>query len=59
MAGTNLGEMEDRVKLVVYAQGEYLLVETASKNLRLPSTTLLMNEDFSDAALRLLEKVAS
>lgn len=50
--------MEDEVKLVVYAEDEYLLVETASKSLKLPSNTLLRQEDFSDAAQRLLNKVS-
>ncbi len=50
--------MEDRVMLVVYCGEEYLLVETASKNLRLPSSSLLESEDFSGAALRLLDKVS-
>ena len=49
--------MEDQVRLVVCVQKEYLLVETASKNLRLPSSALFKNEDFSDAAMRLLDKV--
>lgn len=49
--------MEDLVSLVVYGQGGYLLVETDSKNLRLPSSTLFKNEDFVGAAQRLLDKV--
>ena len=51
--------MDDQVRLVVRAGEEYLLVETASKSLTLPSSTLFKNEDFSDAALRLLEKVST
>ena len=49
--------MEDLVSLVVYSDKGYLLVETTSKNLRLPSCSLYKNEDFVAAAARLLEKV--
>lgn len=49
--------MEDLVTLVVYSGKEFLLVETVSKNLRLPSCSLYKNEDFVTAATRLLDKV--
>ena len=48
---------EDQVRLVVYSDKGFLLVETASKNLRLPSSTLFKNEKFMDAVLRVLDKV--
>lgn len=49
--------VEDVVNLVVYSEKGYLLVETLSKNLRLPSSSLYKNEDFLAAAARLLDKV--
>lgn len=48
---------EDQVRLVVYGGKGFLLVETASKNLRLPSSILFKNEKFVDAASRVLDKV--
>ena len=50
-------EDRDLVSLVVYGEKGYLLVETASKNLRLPTCGLYKNEDFVTAATRLLDKV--
>lgn len=49
--------VEDLVCLVVYSDVGYLLVETVSKNLRLPTSGLYKNEDFLAAAARLLDKV--
>ena len=43
---------------MVCARGKYLLVETDSKNLRLPSSALFKSEDFTDAARRVLDKVS-
>jgi hypothetical protein len=47
----------DLVSLVVYNEKGYLLVETASKNLRLPICALYKDEDFVAAAKRFLDKV--
>lgn len=57
LAGAMSVELEDVVNLVVYSGKGYLLVETVSKNLRLPSSTLYKNEDFHAAATRLLDEV--
>lgn len=51
--------MEDLVRLVVHGKRGFLLVETGNKNLRLPSSSLNKEDDFSTAASRLLDKVWS
>lgn len=50
--------MEDQVELVIHgADGGYLLIESTSKKLQLPSSNLKENEDFKTAALRCLNEV--
>ena len=50
--------MEDQVQLVVRgSDGGYLLIESTSKKLHLPTTKLRENEDFKTAAQRCLKQV--
>ena len=50
--------MEDQVQLVVRGtDGGYLLIESTSKKLHLPTTKLRENEDFKTAAQRCLKQV--
>ena len=51
--------MEDQVQLVVHRKdGSYLLIESTSKKLSLPSSNLKESEDFKAAAERCLKQVA-
>lgn len=50
--------MEDQVQLVVRgSDGGYLLIESTSKKLHLPTTKLRESEDFKTAAQRCLKQV--
>ena len=50
--------MEDQIQLVVHGEdGGYLLIESTSKKLHLPTSKLRDKEDFKAAALRCLKQV--